>query len=165
VLVPAHTSVTVALACPRGTTPSSSGFDLRPRTKAAGSFGGLSLSLRRRTATLTTASYAVQNADARVRRVEIYGGCLTLLRPAGTPFEQLQVVRTTARLPLQPGVQTVARSCRPGWFALDAGFALRSPSTTLGASAVAARAARWTFESRAAVQTLVDVQLACGRVG
>jgi hypothetical protein len=164
VVVPARATASVVLACPRGTTPANGGFDLRPRAKSAGSFSGLSLSVRRRTATLTASSYAVQNADSQSRVVQVNGACLTLLRPAGAPFEQLHVARTTSRIPLPPGVHTVARSCRAGWFALDAGFALHG-ATALAASAVTGNGARWTFENRAAGPTLVDVQLACARVG
>jgi hypothetical protein len=162
--VPARSKMSAVLLCPPGTTPANGGFDLRPGAKTATSFSGLSLSLRTRTATLTSVRYVIANRDRFARKVALQGACLTLFRAASGPAQRLHFARTTFRVPLRPGLHTIARSCPSGWFALDAGFALRSSTTVLGASAASGRGGRWTLENNAGRPVLVDVQLACGRV-
>lgn len=162
VVVRPRSSVAATVRCPAGTAPAGGGFDLAP-TRAARGFGGTTLSLRRETATLTATSFVVANSGSSARRVSLQPSCLTLLRTAGAPARRLHVSVTTFRVPLRPGAQTLARSCRRGWFALDAGFALHARTTSVEGAAVSARGGRWRIAGTSA-GALVDVQLACGRI-
>lgn len=154
VIVPPRATASATLPCPKGTTPANGGF----------AFGSTALSVRRESSTLTSASYSFANSGSRARRAVVFGACLTLLRAAGAPFQQLHVQVTTFRVPLRPGEQTLARSCRKGWFSLDAGYVLRSRGTTLGGAAATANGARWHLASGTEGAVLADVQLACGRL-
>jgi hypothetical protein len=155
VVVPQHTTASATLSCPRGTTPANGGF----------AFGSTTLSLRRETSTLTSASYGFANSGSRARRATVYGGCLTALRTADAPFEQLHVQVTTFRVPLRTGEQTLGRSCRKGWFSLDVGYVLRTASTKLDGAAPTANGGRWKLTNPTDAAVLADVQVACGRVG
>jgi hypothetical protein len=153
--VPPHKSASATLSCPRGATPANGGF----------AFGSAALSVRRDTSTLRSASYSLANSGARARRVVLYGACLTLFRPASSPFAQLHVQVTTFRVPLRPGAQTLARPCPKGWFPLDAGYALRARTTRLDGAAPIATGGRWKLTNLTDGAVLADVQLACGRLG
>jgi hypothetical protein len=155
VVVRPHRTTSAVLACPKGTTPANGGF----------AFAGTALSVRRETATLAAASYAVANSGSKARRAILYGACLTLFRTADAPFEQLHLAVTTFRVPVRPGGQTLGRSCRRGWFAIDAGFALRSARTRVTGAAVTAAGGRWVVANDGEAPVLADLQLACGRVG
>ena len=155
VVVPPHKTASATLACPRGTTPANGGF----------AFGSAALSVRRETSTLTTASYSFANSGARARRATVHGACLTLFRTADAPFEQLHVRVTTFRVPLRTGEQTLARSCRKGWFSLDVGYVLRARSTKLDGAAPSGAGGRWTLTNPTDAAVLADVQVACGRLG
>jgi hypothetical protein len=155
VVVPPHRTASATLTCPRGTTPTNGGF----------AFGSTTLSLRRETSTLTSASYGFANSSSRPRRASVYGACLTLFRTADAPFEQLHVQVTTFRVPLRTGEQALGRSCRKGWFSLDAGYVLRAASTKLDGSAPTANGGRWKLTNPTDAAVLADVQVACGRVG
>src|ERR1700750_1195826 len=98
-----------------------------------------------------------------VRRATVYGACLTLFRTADAPFEQLHVRVTTFRVPLRTGGQTLARSCRKGWFSLDVGYVLRARSTKLDGAAPSGAGGRWTLTNPTDAAVLADVQVACGR--
>jgi hypothetical protein len=154
VVVPARKTASAVLSCPKGMTPANGGF----------AFGSTGLSVRRETSTLAAARYAVANSGSKARRAVLYGGCLTLFRTADAPFEQLHLTVTTFTVPVQPGEQTVARSCRRGWFAIDAGFALRSSRTRVTGAAVTAAGGRWVVAAGGDATVLADVQLACGRI-
>ena len=154
VVVPPRATASATLPCPKGTTPANGGF----------AFGSTALSVRRESSTLRSASYSFANSGSRPRRAVVFGACLTLLRAAGAPFQQLHVQVTTFRVPLRPGEQTLARSCRKGWFSLDAGYVLRSRGTTLGGVAATANGARWKLANGTDGAVLADVQLACGRL-
>ena len=154
VIVPPRATASATLPCPKGTTPANGGF----------AFGSTALSVRRESSTLRSASYSFANSGSRPRRAVVFGACLTLLRAAGAPFQQLHVQVTTFRVPLRPGEQTLARSCRKGWFSLDAGYVLRSRGTTLGGVAATANGARWKLANGTDGAVLADVQLACGRL-
>ena len=155
VVVPAHGIASVALPCPKGTTPANGGF----------AFGSATLSVRRESSTLTSASYSLANSGSSARSAVIYGACLTLVRTADAPFAQLHVRVTTFRVPLRTGAQTIGRSCRKGWFSLDAGYLLRAQSTKLDGAAATARGARWKLTNPTDAAVLADVQLACGQLG
>jgi hypothetical protein len=155
VVVPAGKTASATLPCPKGTTPANGGF----------AFGSTTLSVRSETSTLTRATYGFGNSGSRARRATVYGACLTLLRAAGAPFEQLHVQVTTFRVPLGNGQQTLGRSCRGGWFSLDAGYALRAPSTRLDGAVTTAHGGRWRLTNPTDAAVLADVQVACGRLG
>ena len=144
---------TVTLACPPGMLPGGSGFDLDSGR----------LSVPRQTQTLQTFSLAVRNGGNRSARAGLYGNCLTLVRPPGSPKQRLQVSVTTATTPIRPGTQVLTQRCRHGWFSLSTGYALPA-GLRLGGSAATAGGGRWTLTSNAAVRTLADLQLVCGRV-
>jgi len=154
------------LACPAGTVPAGAGIDLAPgRQKAIGAYrAGPGVSVRRQTATLRRFSFSLLNLEPQPKRVAVYGGCLTLAREAGAPRERLHVKVTTYRVLLGPGGQSVTRRCRPGWFSLAAGYALRSKSTNAAGAAAVAAAGRWSLLSDAKSDTTADVQLACARL-
>ncbi len=155
VVVPAHGTARAMLPCPKGTTPANGGF----------AFGSTTLSVRRESSTLTSASYSLANSGSRARRAVLYGACLTLVRTADAPFAQLHVRVTTFRVPLRTGAQTIARSCRKGWFSLDAGYLLRARTTTLDGAAATTSGARWRLTNPTDAAVLADVQLACGQLG
>jgi hypothetical protein len=155
VVVRPRKTVSAVLPCPKGTTPASGGF----------AFGSTALSVRRHAATLTAAAYTIANSGAKARKAVVYGGCLTLLRTADAPFEQLHLAVTTFRVPVQPGEQTLGRSCRRGWFAIAAGFSLRSAQTRAAGAAATSAGARWVLANDGDAAVLADVQLACGRIG
>jgi hypothetical protein len=165
VVVPPRSSRSATLPCPGGESPAGGGVDLEPRqSKAIDGFSGSPLLLRRATTTPTAATYVVANTAARSRTVMLHGGCLTLLRPAGSPFAQLHVAITTVPAQVQPGEHTVTRPCRRGWAPLAAGFALRSRGTTLGGAATTGAGGRWTLQNDAGAATFADVQLSCIRI-
>jgi len=155
VVVQPQGTASATLSCPRGTTPASGGF----------AFGSSALSVRRDTSTLTSASYRLANAGSRARRAVLYGACLTLIRSASAPFEQLHVQVTTFRVPLRTGEQTLGRSCQKGWFSIDAGYVLRASTTKLDGAAPTANGGRWTLTNPTDATVLADVQVACGRLG
>jgi hypothetical protein len=154
VVVSPSKTASAVLSCPKGMTPANGGF----------AFGSTALSVRRETATLAAARYTVANSGSKARRAVLYGGCLTLFRTADAPFEQLHLRVTTFTVPVQPGEQTVARSCRRGWFAIDAGFALSSARTRMTGAAVTPAGGRWVVTTGGEATALADVQLACGRI-
>lgn len=155
VVVPPNATVSARFACRKGTTPANGGF----------AFGSTALSVRRKTSTLTSASYSLANSGSRARRAVVYGACLTLFRTADAPFEQLHVQVDTARVPLPPGGQILARSCPRGWFSLAAGYVLRAGTTKLDGAAPTARGGRWQLTNPTDAAVLADVQVACGRLG
>lgn len=166
VVVPPRSSRSATLPCPRGETPAGGGVDLQPKQgRASARFRGSPLSVRRATTTPVAASYVVANAAGRPHTAVVHGACLTLLRTADSPFEQLHVAITTFRIPLLPGEQTVTRSCRPGWAPLAAGFALRNRATTLTAASTAGGRGLWTLANGGDATVLADVQLSCVRIG
>jgi len=165
--VPARKAASATLTCPRGTVPARGGMDLDPggvKTVAAYRVGP-GVSLRRQTATLRRFAFSLQNTATRARRVALYGGCLTLTREAGALPARLHVRATTYRVLVHPGAQVVTRRCRPGWVSLSAGFSLRNRVTNAAGAAAVAGGGLWSVVSDAAMDTLADVQLACGRVG
>lgn len=155
VVVRARSSARVTLPCPAGTTPAGGGFAL----------DSAALSVRRDTSTLATAAYSLTNSGSRARKAMLYGGCLTLFRSADAPFEQLHVQATTFHVPLQPGGQTLVRTCPGGWFALDAGYALGDRATKLDGAAATTSGGRWKLTNGVDGAAPADVQLVCGRVG
>jgi hypothetical protein len=154
-VVPPRKTASATLPCPKGTTPANGGY----------AFASTSLSVRRETSTLTSASYTLANSGSRARRAVLYGACLTLFRTADSPFEQLHVRVTTFRVPLRPGEQTLGRPCPGGWFTLDAGYVLRTRSTKLDGAAPTRSGGRWKLTNATDGAVLADVQLACGRIG
>lgn len=155
VVVPPHGTGSARLACPKGTTPANGGF----------AFGSATISVRSESSTLRSASYGFANSDSRARRATVYGGCLTLIRTADAPFEQLHVQVTTFSVPLRTGEQTFGRACRSGWFSLDAGYVLHAPTTRLDGAVPTASGGRWKLTNPSDAAVLADVQLACGRLG
>jgi hypothetical protein len=155
VVVPPGKAASATLPCPKGTTPANGGFAL----------GSTTLSVRSATSTLTRATYRLANSGSHAYRATVYGACLTLFRTADAPFEQLHVRVTTLRVPLRTGEQTLGRSCRKGWFSLDAGYALRARSTKLDGAAATADGGRWKLTNPTDASVLADVQVACGRLG
>ena len=155
VVVPANGTASATLPCPKGTTPANGGF----------AFGSTTLSVRQEASTLTSASYGLANSGTHARRAVLYGACLTLVRTADAPFAQLHVRVTTFRVPLRTGAQTIARSCRRGWFSLDTGYLLRARTTTLDGAAATASGGRWKLTNPGDAVVLADVQLACGKLG
>jgi hypothetical protein len=154
-VVPPQRTASAVLSCPKGMTPANGGF----------AFGSTALSVRRESSTLAAARYTVANSGTKAHRAVVYGGCLTLFRTADAPFEQLHLTVTTFTVPVQPGERTLARSCRPGWFAIDAGYALRSARTRVTGATATAAGGRWVVAAGGDAVVLADVQLACGRVG
>ena len=155
VVVPPGRTASATLSCPRGTTPANGGF----------AFGSTTLSVRTDASTLSRATYVFANSGSVARRATAYGACLTLFRTADAPFEQLHVQVTTFRVPLRTGGQTLGRSCRHGWFSLDAGYALLARSTRLDGAVTTAAGGRWKLTNPTDAAVLADVQVACGRLG
>jgi hypothetical protein len=166
VIAPPRKAAAAILDCPSGTTPAGAGVDLDPaRGKSVHAYrAGPPLSIRRQTTTLSRFSFSVLNSGAQSRTVAFYGGCLTLVRAAGTAPQRLHVKVTTIRVALHLGPQTITRRCPSGWVSLAAGYSLLSrPTTTAGAAAIS-RCGQWALLNDGEGGTKADVQLACGRL-
>jgi hypothetical protein len=144
---------TVTLACPPGTLPGGSGFDVDSGR----------LSVRRQTQTLRAFSLSVRNLGTATGFADLYGNCLTLVRPPGSVKQRLHVSVLTATTPIRPGAQVLTQRCKRGWFSLSTGYALPA-GLRLGGSAAVTGGGRWTLTSAAAARTLADLQLVCGRL-
>jgi hypothetical protein len=164
VVVPAEGQKQTVIQCPKGTIPAGGGVDLAPpRGKALAAFAGNPLELRRQSSSLSRFTFAVRNGGGKARPAVLYGNCVTLVRPAGSALGRLQVRVLTETTPVQPGSQTVKRSCPSGWVALATGYTL-APKLTLGASAAIDGGGKWTIANTAGGQVLADLQLTCGRL-
>jgi hypothetical protein len=156
VKVPAGKLTSAGFLCPSHTAPAGWGDDI--------SSAAARVSLRKASMHLRGFSFAVRNSGSRARPVTLYGTCLTVLRPAGAPRERLHVKITTFRVPLQGRSQRVVRSCTTGWVSLAAGYALRSPVTTIDGAAALGQGGRWWIASEAEGPT-AELQLVCARLG
>jgi hypothetical protein len=153
--VPAGKLAATGVVCPLGTGAAGWGFDL---PEAAGR-----VSVRKASMYLRGFSFSLRNSGPRARSVTLYATCLTALTPAGTSRKQLHVSITTFRVPLRAGTQRVVRNCPVGWVSLAAGYALRSPLTTIDGAAAIGQRGRWWIESDSKVRLTADLQLVCGR--
>jgi len=167
VVIPPQEAATAELVCPSGTIPADGAVDLDPaRRESRGAYrDAAQLSVRSETSTLERLSFSVRNSGTRARPVALHGGCLTLVRSAGAPAERLHVkVTTFVGVRVQAGEQTLTRRCQRGWFSLSAGYALRSPLTTVTGAAAVTGGGRWGIDSDAKAGATADLQLACGRL-
>jgi len=155
VKVPPGELAVTGIVCPPSTGPAGWGFDL---PGAAGR-----LSVRKASMHLRGFSFSLRNSGPKARSVTLYATCLTALRPAGTFRERLHVRITTFRVPLQAGSQRVVRNCPAGWVSLAAGYALRSPLTTIDGAAAIGQGGRWWIASNSKGRLAADLQLVCGR--
>jgi hypothetical protein len=163
VVVPAEGQKQIVIQCPKGTIPAGGGVDLAPpKGKALAAFAGNPLQLRRQNSSLSRVTFAVRNGGGKARPAVLYGNCVTLVRPAGSAPGRLRVKVLTQTTPVQPGSQTVTRSCPSGWVALATGYTL-APKLSLGASAAIDGGGRWTIANAAGSEVLADLQLTCGR--
>jgi hypothetical protein len=153
VSIPPGGQKTVSLQCPAGTLTGGSGFELDSGR----------LSVRRQTQTLQAFSMTVRNLGATAGSTGLYGGCLTLVRPPGAAKQRLHVSVLTSTTPIRPGSRVLTQRCPKGWFSLSTGYSLPAGLRVSG-SAATATGGRWTVTSAAAAQTLVDLQLVCGRI-
>lgn len=154
VKVPAGKLAVSGIVCPPSTGPAGWGFDLP---------GAAGVSVRKASMHLRGFSFSLRNSGPKARSVTLYATCLTALRPAGTSRERLHVRITTFRVPLQTGTQRVVRSCPAGWVSLAAGYALRSPVTTIDGAAAIGQGGRWWIASNSMGRLTADLQLVCGR--
>ena len=166
VTAPAGKSAAASLACPSGTVPAGAGADLDPnRQKSAQAYrGGLRLSIRRETSTLSRFSFSVQNTGSQPRTVVFYGGCVTLARAPGAPRERLHVEVTTFSVDVSPGSRAFTRRCRRGWFSLAAGFALPGKLIQADGAAAVGSGGRWSVSSDAVAPARANLQLVCARL-
>jgi hypothetical protein len=165
IVVPPGSLKTAEIDCPHGTAPAGYGVDLQPgRARARESFDGTPLSLRRATADLAGFSFAVGNSGTTVKRAVLFGNCLTVVRPPGSPSERLHVKLTTFSGPVRPGTHKVVHTCPKGWIPLSAGFRLSSSAMEVVGAAAVNKGGSWWVESEAPNPTLVDLQIACGRL-
>jgi hypothetical protein len=141
----------VRLTCPQGLFPAAAGFDLGP-----------ALAMESQTQTFHAFVFRVRNRGSAARTVSLHGGCLTVLRPAGSST-RLQVRLTSDTVPVDPGANAVRRRCPTGWLALGAGYSLR-PGLELEGAAAALREARWSVTSTAAGQLPATFELVCSRL-
>ena len=153
--VPAASFASAVLRCPRQTTPAGSGVDLR----------GGGVELRRATATLRGFSFSVRNASSKPATAELYGNCLTAVRPAGAAAEPLRVEITSFTDVLRSGTQPLRHACRKGWLSLGTGYALRGPELDVRASAAVGAGGRWRVANGSGGAAKVVLQLVCGRLG
>jgi hypothetical protein len=165
VKVPAGKLTAVGFLCPPGTAPAGWGDDLAPvRSHNYVPGAAARMSVRRASMHLRGFSFSLRNSGSKAQSVTLYGTCLTALRPAGASRERLYVRITTFRVPLQAGSQRVVQRCPAGWVSLAAGYALRSPATTIDGAAAIGRHGRWWIASDAEGQPTADLQLVCARV-
>ena len=141
------------LRCPAGTVAAGAGFTVP----------GPAVQVRQATRTINSFSFMVQNDSARARRVDLYGTCVTLVRPAGSRRVKLNVRVITATTPLPPGDRTVTQACPRGWFGLATGYSLPA-SVTLSATVAGPGGGRWSLTNALSKPLLPDLQLACARV-
>jgi hypothetical protein len=155
-----------SLSCPRGTAPAGAGADLDPgRQKSVQAYrGGIRLSVRRQTSTLSRFSFSVQNSGSQPRAVVFYGGCVTLARAPGARRERLHLAVTTFRVGVHTGGQSFSRRCRRGWFALAAGFAQPSRLTQVDGAIAVGSGGRWSVSSDADAPAPAELQLACAHL-
>lgn len=166
VKVPAGKTSAGSFLCPPRTAPAGWGDDIAPAQSTHGYVAGPAarVSVRKASMHLRGFAFSVRNGGATARSVTLYGTCLTALRPAGASRERLNVKINTFRVPLHPGSQRVVHRCPTGWVSLGAGYALRSPVTTIDGAAALGAGGRWWITSDAEGQTLADLQLVCGRL-
>jgi hypothetical protein len=143
----------VSLRCPNGTLTGGAGFELDSGR----------LSVRRRTQTLKAFTLSVRNLGATRGSIDLYGGCLTLIRPPGAPKQRLQVTVQTWTTPIRSGSHMVTHRCPKGWFSLSTGYDLPAGLRVADSSATSS-GGRWTLTSAASAQVLAHVQLVCGRI-
>jgi hypothetical protein len=153
--VPAAGFASAALRCPRQTTPAGSGVDLR----------GAGVTLRRATANLGGFSFTVRNAAAKRATAEVYGNCLTAVRPAGAAAEPLRVEITSFTDLVSPGTQARRHACRQGWLSLGTGYALRGADVDVRGAAAVGAGGRWRVSNGSSDAATVVLQLVCGRLG
>jgi hypothetical protein len=151
--VPASSLRETRFACPSGTVPAAAGFDL----------GRGKLSVRQETQDLHVLTFGVFNPSSVPRTVFFYGGCLTVVRPAGARATQLQVSLATDTVPIHNGTQVVTRVCPQGWLSLAAGYDVPVGLELNGAAAVA-RTGKWSLTNPAQKPVLVQLQLTCARL-
>jgi hypothetical protein len=164
VTAPPRKAAGALLACPSGTVPAGAGADLDPsRAKSVRAYrGGLRLTIRRQTSTLSRFSLSVQNAGSQSRQVVFYGGCVTLV--SGAPRERLHVELKTFRVEVEAVNQSFRRPCRRGWFSLAAGFAVRSRLTQVDGAIAVGSGGRWSVSTDADTPAPADLQLTCARL-
>jgi hypothetical protein len=164
--VPAGRRSAAGLLCPPNTAPAGWGDDLAP-VQSHGYVPGAAARVSVRKASMHPRgfSFSVRNSGSKARTVTLYGTCLTVVRPAGGSRERLHVKITTFRVPLQRGSQRVVHSCPTGWVSLAAGYALRSPVTTIDGAAAIGQGGRWWIASDARSEAGADLQLVCARLG
>lgn len=151
--VPAGAQRQAGLGCPSGTVAAGAGFAVS--TPA--------LQVRQSTRTVNRFSFTVENDSTRARPVVLYGTCLTLVRPPGSPRLRLNVRVTTSTTPLPPGERTVTQACPRGWFGLATGYSLPA-SVELSATVASPAGGRWSLSNPLSKPLLPDLQLACGRI-
>lgn len=165
VKVPAGKLTAAGLLCPPSTAPAGWGDDLAP-VQSHGYVPGAAarVSVRKASMHVRGFSFSVRNSGSKAQSVTLYGTCLTVFRPAGASRVRLEVRITTFRVPLQAGSQRVSHSCPTGWVSLAAGYALRSPVTTIDGAAAIAKGGRWWIVSDAEGRPTADLQLVCARL-
>jgi CubicO group peptidase (beta-lactamase class C family) len=153
--VPAAGFASAVLRCPRQTTPAGSGVDLR----------GAGVTLRRVTANLRGFSFTVHNGAGKPATAQLYGNCLTAVRPAGAAAEPLRVEITSFTDLVSPGARALRHACRRGWLSLGTGYALRGPDVDVRAAAAVGAGGRWRVSNGSADAATVVLQLVCARLG
>jgi hypothetical protein len=164
--VPAGQLRTTAFRCPPGTVPAGWGYDIASVKSGRGSAPGAAarVSLRRISMHPGGFSFSLRNSGSKAQSVSLSGTCLTVLRPAGTTRERLHVKIITFRVPLQTRSRRVVRRCPAGWVSLSAGYALRSPASTIDGAAAVGAGGRWWVASDSEGGATADLQLVCTRL-
>lgn len=155
------------LLCPPNMTPAGWGEDIAP-VQSEQSYipvGTAQLSVRKASMDLRGFSFSVRNSGRKTQSVVLYGSCITVVRAASATALRLHVKITTFRTLLHPGGQKLSRGCPSGWVSLAAGYALRSPVTTIDGAAAIGAAGRWWVTSDSVGSTEADLQLGCARLG
>jgi hypothetical protein len=164
VKVPAGKLTVAGLPCPPRTAPAGWGHDITSVQSRSAPGVGARVTVRKASIHLRGYSFSVRNSGATAQSVTLYGTCLTALRQVGAPRERLLVRITTFYAQLQGASKRVVHNCPTGWVSLAAGYALRSPVTTIAGAAAIGRGGRWWITSDADRRTAADLQLVCARL-
>jgi hypothetical protein len=153
-----------AIACPKGTVPAGSGYELdTSRPQAVRRFSRLPVRVLRQEQSLRGFGFTLRNDGPKARTARLYGTCMTLVIPPAARREWLHIKVLTTAVQLHQGLQVVSRRCPRSWTAVAAGYAL-PPSLSLNGAAALNVAARWSLTSNAQGHTLGDLQLVCIRI-
>ena len=152
------------LACPPQTTSAGAAVDLDPGARSVESFEGAALSLRASTASPSALRFRVANAGARAHEVVVQGSCVTVLLGPRVAQARLRTTISTYTNVIAPGRHHLLHSCRPGWRAVGAGYALTSGSMLIDGAAALDASGSWWARNTGASPLRAQLQLICARL-